>query len=69
METITLKINTRSNKGKYLIGLIKEMAKDGTFMEIESNVLDEIATGLKQVKKIQLGELPIKSVKQMIHDK
>jgi lysyl-tRNA synthetase class II len=51
METITLKINTRSNKGKFLIGLIREMAKDRTFIEIESNVMDEIATGLKQVKK------------------
>lgn len=46
METITLKINTRSNKGKFLIGLIREMAKDGTFIEIESNVMDEITTGL-----------------------
>jgi len=69
METITLKINTRSNKGKYLLGLIKEMAKDGTFVEIESNIIDEISSGLKQVKKIQAGELPIRSVKQMIHGK
>jgi len=69
METITLKINTRSNKGKFLIGLIREMAKDGTFIEIESNVMDEIATGLKQVKKIQTGELSTRSIKQMIHDK
>jgi hypothetical protein len=65
METITLKINTRSNKGKYLIGLIREMAKDGTFIEIESNVMGEIKTGLKQVKKIQDGELPGRSVKQI----
>lgn len=69
METITLKINTRSNKGKFLIGLIREMAKDGTFIEIESNIMDEIETSLKQVKKIQAGELPKRSVKQMIHDK
>ena len=69
METITLKINTRSNKGKFLIGLIREMAKDGTFIEIEANVMDEITNGLKQVKKIQAGELPKRSVKQMIHDK
>ncbi|MDP2888304.1 MAG: hypothetical protein Q8P34_04955 [Bacteroidota bacterium] len=69
METITLKINTRSNKGRFLIGLIREMAKDGTFIEIESNVMDEIESGLKQVKKIQDGELPSRSVKQMINDK
>ncbi len=69
METITLKINTRNNKGKYLLGLIKEMAKDGTFVEIESNILDEIKTGLEQVKKMKTGELPQKSVKQMLHGK
>ena len=69
METIILKINTRSNKGKFLIGLIREMAKDGTFIEIESNGMDEIVTGLKQVKKIQDGELSGRSIKQMIHDK
>jgi len=68
METITLKINTRSNKGKFLIGLIREMAKDRTFIEIESNVMDEIATGLKQVKKIENGELPRRSVKQIVSE-
>jgi hypothetical protein len=69
MEIITLKINTRSNKGKFLIGLIREMAKDGTFVEIEPNVMDEIAIGLKEVKKIQNGELSSRSLKQMINDK
>lgn len=69
METITLKINTRNNKGKYLLGLIKEMAKDGTFVEIEPNIVDDITTSLEQVKKIQSGELPKRSVKQMLHGK
>ena len=69
METITLKINTRNNKGKYLLGLIKEMAKDGTFVEIEPNFIAEIETGLEQVKKIQAGELPKRSVKHMLHGK
>ncbi len=69
METITLRINTRSNKGKHLLGLIKEMAKDETFVEIETSVIDEIKTGLEQVKKIQSGELPQKSLKQMFNGK
>lgn len=69
METITLKINTRNNKGKYLLGLIREMAKDGTFVEIESNVMDDITKGLEQVKKIHSGELPKRSVKQMLDGK
>lgn len=68
METITLKINTRNNKGKYLLGLIKEMAKEGNFIEIEPNVMEDIATGLEQVKKIQSGELPKRSIKQMLRE-
>lgn len=67
-ETITLKINTRNNKGKYLLGLIKEMAKEGNFIEIEPNVMEDIATGLEQVKKIQSGELPKRSIKQMLRE-
>lgn len=69
METFTLKINTRNNKGKHLLGLIREMAKDGTFVEIESNVMDDIKKGLEQVKKIHAGELPKRSVKQMLDGK
>jgi len=69
METITLKINTRINKGKYLLGLIREMAKEGSVVEIEQNLMDDITTGLEQVKKIQSGELPKRSVKQMLRDK
>ncbi|KOH45663.1 hypothetical protein [Sunxiuqinia dokdonensis] len=33
MEKLILEIDTRSNKGKYLLGLIKEMAKDGAFVK------------------------------------
>jgi hypothetical protein len=69
METITLKINTRNNKGKYLLGLIREMAKDGTFVEIEQNVTEDISKGLEQVKKIRSGELPKRGVRQMLHGK
>ncbi|MCX6238437.1 MAG: hypothetical protein NTY07_12920 [Bacteroidia bacterium] len=36
METLTIKINTRTSKGKHLFGLINEMVKDGS-VEIEPN--------------------------------
>lgn len=36
METLTIKINTRSTKGKQLVGLIKEMEKEGS-VEIQRN--------------------------------
>ena len=35
METFILKIDTLSNIGKHLFGLITEMAKEGTFVEIQ----------------------------------
>jgi hypothetical protein len=35
VETITIKIDTTNEKGKYLLGLITEMAKDGSFIKIE----------------------------------
>jgi hypothetical protein len=51
METLTIKIDTRNNKGKYLFGLITEMAKDGTFVEIEKNdVYNDISASLKEMK-------------------
>lgn len=68
METITIKINTKSNKGKYLLGLIKEMAKDETFVKIEPNIEEEIKVGLEQVKKIKSGALPQRTLKQMLNN-
>ncbi len=51
METLTIKIDTRSNKGKYLFGLITEMAKEGTFVEIEKDdVYGDIKESLKEMK-------------------
>jgi hypothetical protein len=51
METLTIKIDTNSNKGKYLFGLITEMAKEGTFIEIEKDdIYEDIKTSIKEVK-------------------
>ena len=50
METFTIKINTRSNKGKQLVGLINEMAKEGS-VEIQKNETHrEIKSALKEMK-------------------
>lgn len=69
METNPLKINTRDKKGKYLLGIIKEMDNGGNSIKIEPNILEDITTGLELVKKIQSGELPKRSVKQMLQGK
>jgi len=51
METLTIKIDTSSNKGKYLFGLITEMAKEGSFIEIEKDdICEDIKTSIKEIK-------------------
>ena len=51
MEKLILEIDTRSNKGKYLLGLIKEMAKDGSFVKIQKNDLtNELRTSVREMK-------------------
>lgn len=51
MEKLILEIDTRSNKGKYLLGLIKEMAKDGSFVKIQKNDLaTELKTSIREMK-------------------
>ena len=35
METVTVRINASSKKGKYLIALLKDLAKDGNDIEFE----------------------------------
>jgi len=52
METLTIRIDTRNNKGKYLLGLITEMAKEGTFVEIEKDdIYEDIKNALKEIKE------------------
>ena len=51
MEKLILEIDTKSSKGKYLLGLIKEMAKDGSFLKIKKDGLDqELGTSLRELK-------------------
>ena len=35
MKTVHLKIRTNTNRGKYLVGLLREMAKTGRDIEFE----------------------------------
>jgi hypothetical protein len=51
METLTIKIDTRSNKGKHLFGLITEMAKEGSFVEIQKNETQkELKASIREMK-------------------
>lgn len=52
METITIKIDTAKDKEKYLLGLITDMAKDGSFINIEkSETYKEVRTSLREMKQ------------------
>lgn len=55
MTTITLKINEKSKKGKYLLGLIREMAKDESLIEIIYNAPNEKT--LKAMEEAENGKL------------
>ena len=61
MRRLTIKIDTRNKKGKYLFGLITEMAKEDTFVEIEKNdVYNDIRASLKEMgsgKRKPINEL------------
>jgi hypothetical protein len=51
MTIVTLKINTKSNKGKHLLGLITEMAKEKSVVEIEkSETYKEIDSAIIEMK-------------------
>jgi len=51
METLTIEIDTRNNKGKYLLGLIKEMSKEGSFVKIKKDNLEhELKESIKEMK-------------------
>jgi hypothetical protein len=51
METLTIKINTRKRKGRDLVKLIDELAKDGS-VEIQKNkVYRDVEEALRQVKE------------------
>jgi hypothetical protein len=69
MAIYTIEINERTNKGKALRTLLENedvvTLKPITGADL---LLKEIATGLQEVKKIQEGKLPKRTVSQMVND-
>jgi hypothetical protein len=51
METLTIKINTRKRKGRDLVKLIDELAKDGSIEIQKSKVYKDIEEALCEVKE------------------
>ena len=51
MEPITIKVNTQSSKGKQLLGLIHDMAKDGDLKIQKPNTYNEVKRGIHEMKE------------------
>jgi len=70
METIILKIDNKTNAKKLFEALhLLKGVKDVSIVHDSikgSDIMDEIELSLKQVKKIQQGKLPRKSLKNII---
>jgi hypothetical protein len=60
MATVTIKINTRLNKGKQLVSLINELAKEGavefekstTYRDVQKGIRDMKAGKVKPIKEL-----------------
>jgi len=50
METLTIKINTRTIKGKHLIELLNEMEREGSVNIQKAETYKEVKTAVKEMK-------------------
>lgn len=50
METLIIKINTRSSKVKQLVGLIHELEKEGSVEIQKTDTYSEVKTAIKEMK-------------------
>lgn len=56
MATVQVKIKTNTKRGKYLYGLLKEMAKTGRDIEFEHNPNDETIKAMKEAEEGKVTE-------------
>jgi hypothetical protein len=60
MATVTIKIDTRSKKAQYLLGLISELSKIDkgiSFVDDETDVLKSIDQSFKELDLVRKGKL------------
>jgi len=60
MASVTIKIDTRSKKSQYLLGLISELAKIDkgiSFVDDETDVLKSIDQSFKELELVRKGKL------------
>jgi hypothetical protein len=73
METLVVKIDTKANASKILesVKLFRGVKKAEMVTQADepSDLLADVALGLKQVKLIQLGKLQKRTLKQSLNGK
>lgn len=60
MASVTIKIDTRSKKSQYLLGLISELSKIDkgiSFVDDETDVLKSIEQSFKELDLVRKGKL------------
>ena len=60
MASVTIKIDTRSKKSQYLLGLISELSKIDkgiSFIDDETDVLRSIDQSFKELELVRKGKL------------
>ena len=71
MATVTIKINTRSKKAWYLLGLINEMAKKDRGIKViteKTEFMNSLDQSFKELKLVQEGKLQLRPAREIIQD-
>lgn len=71
MASVTIKIDSRSKKSQYLLGLISELSKIDkgiTFIDDETEVVKSIEQGLRELDLARKGKLKGKSANQFLSE-
>lgn len=70
MESVTIKIETRSKKAKYLLGLITELSKidEGIyFVDVESESIKSIDQSFKELDLVRKGKLKTSPARNILN--
>jgi len=69
MATVTIKIETRSKKAKYLLGLITELSKTDegiSFVDTDSEAISSLEQSFKELDLLKKGKLKTNPARDII---